>query len=294
MTSTKIVAISRVKNEADFIERFIRINGQIVDAFVIFDDQSSDETISIIQNLHAEGYPIALGKIQDAQNNHAFFTDMMFQLAQRFTPDYIIPLDADELLITEKSRLLAELEELTPQQYGRLPWQTYIPVNGELLPTSYLTDIFQPLLQEAHQYHKAIVPAHAKGNFIMGSHQIKGDVIPVRLKTRLAHFPIRSAVQLMAKALITAHKFELKNDPTKPNEGYHIKRIANEIIRCQYRLDSDDLKRLALSYLGIESQAEYAPWSPFVEPELKYTPEALPLAHYLYRYIFELSAEPSK
>ena len=124
MTSTKIVAISRVKNEADFIERFIRINGQIVDAFVIFDDQSSDETISIIQNLHAEGHPIALGKIQDAQNNQAFFTDMMFQLAQRFNPDYIIPLDADELLITEKSRLLAELEELTSQQYGRLPWQT--------------------------------------------------------------------------------------------------------------------------------------------------------------------------
>ena len=56
----KIIGITRVKNEADFIEYFARHNLKILDKICIADDLSSDNTIEIINLLKQEGMAIEL------------------------------------------------------------------------------------------------------------------------------------------------------------------------------------------------------------------------------------------
>ena len=55
----KIASISCIKNEADLIEDFVRINSTFIDTFVFIDD-SSDDTSLILKKLAHEGFKILL------------------------------------------------------------------------------------------------------------------------------------------------------------------------------------------------------------------------------------------
>jgi len=51
----KIYAVSMVKNESDIIESFCRYTLTFCDSMIIFDDESTDDTVSIINALIREG-----------------------------------------------------------------------------------------------------------------------------------------------------------------------------------------------------------------------------------------------
>src|SRR5262249_25267225 len=67
----KLIAISRVKNEADIIEAFVRHHAQHFDTLIVLDDGSTDSTYGILQSLLAEGIPLTLLREASVGNEQA-------------------------------------------------------------------------------------------------------------------------------------------------------------------------------------------------------------------------------
>lgn len=95
----RLVAVSIVKNEADIIEAFVRHTHAWVDHHLIFDHDSTDGTREILGALQREGLPLslftddALGNLQQARSN-----ELSRVAVTRFGADWVLPLDADEIL----------------------------------------------------------------------------------------------------------------------------------------------------------------------------------------------------
>ncbi|MES1167590.1 MAG: glycosyltransferase family 2 protein, partial [Oleiharenicola lentus] len=95
----RLVAVSIVKNEADIIEAFVRHTRAWVEHHLVFDHDSTDGTREILAALQREGLPLtlytdgALGNLQQARSNH-----LTRVAAESFAADWILPLDADEIL----------------------------------------------------------------------------------------------------------------------------------------------------------------------------------------------------
>ncbi|MEY3774244.1 MAG: hypothetical protein RLZZ129_1024 [Verrucomicrobiota bacterium] len=96
----RLVAVSVVKNEADIIEAFVRHTLAWVDRHLVFDHDSTDGTREILQALQAEGLPLTLfrddapGHLQQHRSNY-----LTRLAAHRHDADWILPLDADEILV---------------------------------------------------------------------------------------------------------------------------------------------------------------------------------------------------
>lgn len=130
----RLVAVSIVKNEADIIEPFVRHTLAWVDHHLVFDHDSTDGTREILGALRREGLPLtlytdaALGNLQQARSN------FLSRLAAREqSADWILPLDADEILTGPGGR--AALEEfLTSCDAARpasLPLVNYFPTTED-------------------------------------------------------------------------------------------------------------------------------------------------------------------
>lgn len=129
----RLVAVSIVKNEADIIEPFVRHTRAWVDHHLIFDHDSTDGTREILGALQREGLPIslytddALGNLQQARSNH-----LVRLAAQSFAADWILPLDADEIL-TGPGRATLEkiLAASGSDQPASLRLLNYYPSTGD-------------------------------------------------------------------------------------------------------------------------------------------------------------------
>jgi hypothetical protein len=129
----RLVAVSIVKNEADIIEAFVRHTRAWVDHHLIFDHDSTDGTREILGALQQEGLPLtlytdgALGNLQQARSN--FLTRLA---AQQQSADWILPLDADEIL-TGPGRAALEiiLPGCNPAQPASLSLLNYFPTQED-------------------------------------------------------------------------------------------------------------------------------------------------------------------
>jgi hypothetical protein len=65
-----LIGITRVLNEDDIVEAFVRHHAAMVDHHVFMDNGSSDETIAILRALKDEGLNISV-----FQNRSAFFAE---------------------------------------------------------------------------------------------------------------------------------------------------------------------------------------------------------------------------
>ncbi|MDB6093824.1 MAG: hypothetical protein JWM32_1386 [Verrucomicrobia bacterium] len=111
----RLVAVSIVKNEADIIEPFVRHTLEWVDHHFLFDHDSTDGTREILGALKAEGCPItlftddALANLQQARSNR-----LSRLAAETQAADWILPLDADEILIGPGRAQLEQALALVP------------------------------------------------------------------------------------------------------------------------------------------------------------------------------------
>ncbi len=129
----RLVAVSIVKNEADIIEPFVRHTLAWVDHHLIFDHDSTDGTREILAALQREGLSLtlytddALGNLQQARSN--FLTRVA---AQSFAADWILPLDADEILAGPgRTALQQTLAGLVATRSASLPLLNYFPTAGD-------------------------------------------------------------------------------------------------------------------------------------------------------------------
>jgi len=90
-----------VKNECDFIKRFVEHNLKIADEMTVIDNGSTDGTIEIL-----EGYKDRLNLVLDA-SGFGKKGRICLEWMSKSTADILIPLDADELVVFDNGSQVA-------------------------------------------------------------------------------------------------------------------------------------------------------------------------------------------
>ena len=129
----RVVAITRVLDEADVVEAFARHAAAYVDHHVFLDNGSTDGTLAVLDALHREGLPLTLLQTGSVSFNEAGHLTQLFRHAiQHHGADWVACLDADEFLDDRGSavglrELLQALAEAAPQVASlHLRWADYV------------------------------------------------------------------------------------------------------------------------------------------------------------------------
>jgi Glycosyl transferase family 2 len=210
--SMRLVAVSIVKNEADIIEPFVRHTGALVDHHLVFDHASTDGTRQILAELAREGLPLSLftddhlGNLQQQRSNGLTRLAWADQQA-----DWVLPLDADEILVTpDRAALERELAGCPAGRPLRLPLINYYPTSAddaaEVNPVRRLRSRACTPLRTP----KVFVPRDLAGDPAVsagkGSHALyrSGQPLPdhpASDETWLAHFSLRSPAQQVLRVV---------------------------------------------------------------------------------------------
>ncbi len=95
----RIVAITRVLNEADIIEAFVRHTAAFAMHHFIMDNGSTDDTLRILAALKAEGMNITLQQSKAVSYNVGdVLTALYTEACAKLAPDWVLCLDADEFV----------------------------------------------------------------------------------------------------------------------------------------------------------------------------------------------------
>ena len=211
-----LVGLAVVKNEADIIEAMIRHNLQFLDALVVVDNASADQTAQIVGAL----VPEFSGRLQlrhDPRLGHVqqqILNALLRELGANHDIACFVPLDADEFLHADRAQLRSCL--LAETRPVHLPWITYCPsASDDASQPNPVLRITHRRQQEAGQYYKTTFPRALLGQTRLkaGSHSVARQRAfdpQVIAGLALAHFPIRSPAQLWAKVVIGALNMRLR------------------------------------------------------------------------------------
>ncbi len=256
----RIIGISCVRDEEDIIESFVRHNLVYLDKLYVIDNLSKDKTAAILASLANEGLPVEIWESTSCSNQQDRAISVAVKKMAVLEPaaDFVFPLDADEFLAaTDRPSLISDLEKISPRGYGVLPWKTYIPVEDDLERLNPSVPVTSRMTHrrsiEGYQMYKTVIPRGMldKVRVRPGSHAVErldgGVCERVVLASPLAHFPIRSANQLIAKIILFNHARMLKKD-ARPNESFHWGKMAQSIRERNFKITTDEIRSYALSY----------------------------------------------
>lgn len=207
----KLVAISRVKNERDIIEAFVRHHAALFDQVIVLDDGSTDGTYDILTKLRGEGLPLTLISDPSVGYEQARYMTRLLRMAvNQHGADWVMPLDADEFIEPEAGQTLAQVLEGQAAQILSLAWHGFAwspqKDNAEPNPVVRLRDRMPP---SPGILSKVLVPAmHVSEGVSLGqgNHALLFKEEPLTARpfdrARLCHFPIRSYEQYAAKIAV--------------------------------------------------------------------------------------------
>jgi hypothetical protein len=256
----RIIGISCVRDEEDIIESFVRHNLVYLDKLYIVDNLSKDKTVDILNSLAKEGLEIELWESSSCSNQQdRAITAALKKAARQDTgADFAFLLDADEFLgASDRQTLIEDLGKIGTNGYGLMPWKTYIPVENDLENLNPSIPVTLRMThrrsQEGYQMFKSVIPKalFGKVRILPGSHVVRrldGGACPkFMLSSPLAHFPIRSAAQLIAKIILSNHSRMMKKD-SLPNESFHWMEMSESIRERNFRVTTDQIRQYALTY----------------------------------------------
>jgi hypothetical protein len=269
----KIVSVSMVRNEADIIETFVRYHCQIVDAMIVVDHSSIDETPRILENLRCEGLPLQLGSEGAVSKDHGrVATRAGKQAVSIHRADLVIPLDADEFLISPGTReVRAVLNGLEPPagNYVRIPWITYVPTaQDDPAELNVLKRVLHRRESEPIRHRKALIPGDLMRRHTAvlahGNHQLRtyGRVWKRRhpyieaSRLALAHFPVRSPDQLFRKVVV-GWLSNLARPDRRVGETTHLE-VLYQRFKTGWMPSPDELSAAAMGYATKEDRREIA------------------------------------
>jgi GT2 family glycosyltransferase len=259
LQSKKIFSISMVKNEMDIIESFVRYNANILDGMIILDNDSSDRTLEILRLLEKEGLPLFI--FEDENRDFDQITKMnqlLKKAVEDFEADIVVPLDADEFLIsTQNGNPRRLLEKIEPYAIHQAQWKTYVPTLGKNDEERFIPSKITSVRYNAEELKKLILSSEVvkdygvilkKGNHTLSYNKKYEHLIkPIfNQELQIAHFPIRSYEQAMSK--ISVGWINALSDINRAKgQSWHREKMFNELKR-NGKLDDEDIINFAKSY----------------------------------------------
>jgi hypothetical protein len=257
----QIIGVAMVKNEADIIELFIKINSRFFSEIHILDHQSSDSTAAIITKCQSWGYRIKYKLLENdgtGFNQAEITTNYVQQVARDYDCDFIMPIDADEFpYFSPGSQVFKILSKATSTcGYCLIPWVTYCPINDDYLSShAPLYSNFKPRGFEPDQYYKVILTKDfAKTvKLTTGNHNVVEEekYKPKKVKAILQHVPVRSAAQISSKAIIGSATLKMTQNH-KTGETFHWNDMAERILRQDMKVSAAESLDIALNYAKLK------------------------------------------
>lgn len=261
----KWLAITSSRDDGDFIEAFIRGNSNYVDKFIIM-DESTDNTIEILNKLRREGFEIEIIKHKGVVSNQKAKTNWMYKkFANPNNFSAVIPLDVDEIIIPKTPADTKENVRLESHA-SFLEWVPFAPVSlgWPLATNNVLRRSFVLSTNELGLVKKIFVPKSClidKGVIELGAHDYRTDgksgLSEVNTQLALAHFPIRSREQLVSKLAMKVTEVRLKT-AKEPGEALHYPELVKMLIRTEFSPPIDDLQSAAANYANYVDQKSRA------------------------------------
>jgi hypothetical protein len=209
-----LAGITRVLNEDDIVEAFVRHHATMVDHHLIMDNGSTDETIAILRALKDEGLNISV-----FQNRSAFFTEsshntVLFRRAANvLSADWAIFLDTDEFVNLSQAPegLSAALEAVPPEALCvGLPNLTYFDSPNDdqaepIVPVRMRWRENPPQRLLSKMFARASLAA-ANVTIDAGQHEVLYEGKPIEPygdhRLSLGHYYRRSAWQTISKSVL--------------------------------------------------------------------------------------------
>lgn len=279
----KLFLISVVKNEEDIIESFVRYHAAIFDGLVIMDNRSTDDTVNILKQLAAEGLPLYLSADDEASHVQDIKMNRLLSVTlERFDPDIVVPLDADEFLVPSVpgSSVRQVMESIDLTKVGLVSWVTHIFTEQDDPTRLFVPARINRIVLGEKALQKVILPAGLTREralrITMGNHSVTANAEPekkvygMNVELKLAHYPWRSMEHAKSKALVG-----WTNTLAKPerfiDEGYHWQLMYDKV-RQNAALSYGELIREVLKYTTGDEGAGLGD-SPFKydDIQIKYT-----------------------
>lgn len=257
----RIIGVAMVKNEADIIELFIKINCRFFTEIYILDHLSSDHTAAIIKKCQAWGYPVKYKLLENdgsGFNQAEIITHYIQQIARDIECDYIMPMDADEFPFFNSAkktdRILSQATNACG--YCLIPWVTYCPINDDYLSSQApLYTNFRARNYEPEQYYKVILTRDFAKNVKLstGNHNVVDaeKYKPKKIKAILQHVPVRSAEQISSKAIIGSATIKMTKNLEK-GACFHWNEMAERILSQNMKISQAETLEIALNYAKLK------------------------------------------
>lgn len=207
----RIVAVTRILNEDDIVEAFVRHHATQVDHHVFLDNGSTDRTLEILKALHAEGIPLTVMQNRSVTFCEGQHNTFLFQIAvQACGADWVQFLDADEFVNPRGISLRELLSHVSPEVAAiKLRLMNYHADArddaDELLVPARITrrardmpEVWKVCVRGQNDLGRTTI---GEGNHDV---LIGGQPAPAQQADGLwlAHFPERHPLQLITKAVI--------------------------------------------------------------------------------------------
>lgn len=123
------MSLTMVKNEEKIIESFIRYNINCFDKMIIIDNGCTDKTMDIVYKLVEEGLPLEI-KNESYVDFELLITEnkYVYELANKYCADWIIPLDADEFFYVKDKTIFNHLSQ---DKMYYVHWKNYISLEND-------------------------------------------------------------------------------------------------------------------------------------------------------------------
>ena len=249
----KIYSISRIKNEEDIVESFIRYHLNFIDEMIIIEDYSDDETYNILQNLKDEQLPIHIYRNSKKPIPQEEVINNAYNIALNdFHADLVVPLDCDEFLVCKNGGNPRHILEKLPQdKYFKVYWRTYLP---DLDENSFSLNNFKiirdPIIDDRS---KIIIPSKLTEKYDVrltpGFHSLENKDIPFEEvdELRIAHMPIRNKLQCISKEVV-GWLNNISNYYKDPRASWHQNILYTMLVESNGDLTDEQLLRYIKSY----------------------------------------------